>query len=79
VGGCWHWCRFLKDVLKRGGKNKPGRVPTLKVNCIRLIMPGRAFWEASRERSRSTARHRVNIHKDMGRRVVLMVARGRRG
>jgi hypothetical protein len=36
--------------------NEPGGVSTLKVNCIRLIMPGRAFWEASRERSRSTAR-----------------------
>lgn len=38
---------------------EPGGVSTLKVNCIRLIVPGRAFWEASRERSRSTARWRI--------------------
>jgi hypothetical protein len=34
-------------------------VSTLKVNCVRLIIPGQAFWDASRERSRSTARWRI--------------------
>jgi hypothetical protein len=33
-------------------------VSTLKVNCIRLMVPGLAFWLASRLRSRSTARWR---------------------
>jgi hypothetical protein len=35
---------------------EPGRASMLKVNYIHLIVPGWAFWEASRKRSRSTAR-----------------------
>jgi hypothetical protein len=30
-------------------RNEPEGASTLKVNCIHLIMPGRAFWEASRD------------------------------
>jgi hypothetical protein len=34
---------------------EPGGASMLKVNCICLMVPGQAFWEASRERSCSTA------------------------
>jgi hypothetical protein len=47
----------LSKVYEEGGVvgNEPGGVSMLKVNGIRLIMLGRAFWDTSRERSRSTS------------------------
>jgi hypothetical protein len=35
---------------------EPGGASMLKVNCICLVVPGRAFWEASQEHSHLTAR-----------------------
>jgi hypothetical protein len=35
---------------------EPGGVLMLKVNCMRLMVPGQVLWKASQEHSHSTAR-----------------------
>jgi hypothetical protein len=58
---------LLEKVYKEeevAGK-EPRGVSILTVNCMRLIMPRRAFWEASesRERSRSTGHCQIKSGK----------------